>query len=116
MQHLVLVPETGELVDLSVPGSNSIKIFGLARETLQQGRRDAWALAEHLIWAYAKHKRDADDTKANEILALVPGLSFSSVWFHIFNARSDIAGGQRLKQETLDAMREFPEILDWPNP
>jgi uncharacterized protein (TIGR02646 family) len=113
MEHMVLVPETGEFVDLTPRGAKSIAVFGLTRETLQRGRALAWALAEQLISAFARHKRDGDIAKAKAIQTLVPDLSFASIWIHVLKAASDTAD-TRVNQETKDAVRDYPEILEWP--
>lgn len=57
-EHLLLSPTTGRFGHLTRKGEESIKVFGLSRETLETGRKDAWhGLVFGLIPSYAEKRR-----------------------------------------------------------
>lgn len=111
--HLTLTPSTGAFVRRTLKGEESIRVFGLNRQTLTQGRKDAWEVIGLCIVAYAKLRRRRDHNQAKRIERLVRSHDFSSVLWHLVRVASASNAAALLDADWLLALRRCPEILTW---
>lgn len=77
--HIALSPFTGRFVGRSRIGKRTIAVFGLNREVLAKGRRDAYVSLMTLIPAYDACMERGMDADANEILQVVKQFPFRAV-------------------------------------
>jgi len=110
--HLQLVPETGAFVGITTKGEVSISVFGLARQTLEQGRRDAWIVLSELLEVYGESV-DVDRERASKIAAAVQRYPFSSVLLHLISTL-DLPNGAALFPNLHRVLSAHPEIRSWP--
>lgn len=82
--HLVLVPETGQLVAMTERGTVTEKVFGLNRnEVLESGRRDAWALLLKIVREIGDAHARNDRAAIVREIGLARRLSFQCVVHHL---------------------------------
>lgn len=79
MDHLDLSFSTGKLVPCTKKGEVSIKVFGLDRQVLETGRRDAWAILCALVLRYDTLSRLAEKDEVERIVNALKNQSFSCV-------------------------------------
>ena len=92
--HLCLTPTTGRLVGLTERGECSIRICGLTRPILNQGRRDAWVTLCVLIPRYAVYQRCGEVANAEEIRETIRRFPFASALMH--SEDSQCRGGRAM--------------------
>lgn len=78
-EHISLSLSTGKFVPLTPKGRESIKVFGLDRQTLERGRRDTWTVISALITKYDQLDRTTDPDSAQSIVTALDRTSFSCV-------------------------------------
>jgi uncharacterized protein (TIGR02646 family) len=77
--HFVFVHETGQLVPLTPQAQETVKVFGLDRQILEQGRCDTWTTLLALLRDYER-KLDANESSAAaQIARTVEATSFGCV-------------------------------------
>jgi hypothetical protein len=108
--HLVLAPTTGEFAHKTVQGGESIRVFGLNRRTLSQGRLDAWSALGVLIRAYAAARDDANVARADEILGVIHRHPFSGVLESLLELATSPQGHVLLDAEVIAAAHAHPEL------
>ncbi len=111
--HLLLVPDTGDFVPLTPKGVESIRVFGLDRQTLQLGRRNAWTTLNVLLEKFADAKRTLDVGQAGAIETAVRQHPFSSTLVHLLAISRKPGSGTALPPETEAALLAAPEIRTW---
>lgn len=112
--HLTLSPTTGRYA--GVPGSTlaaeSIRVFGLNRETLAAGRRNAWVLLEACVIAYALSVRERALNDAQQIASAVQLQPFAGVLrTFLVAARTPESG--LVTAAACEAVAVHPEIATW---
>lgn len=111
-EHLLLTPTTGRFGHLTRKGEESIKVFGLSRETLETGRKDAWhGLVLSLIPSYAEKRRQGDVEAAEGLLNYICRKPFSSLLGHLLRIARMPGAPKLLRADCLDALREFGDEL-----
>lgn len=118
LEHLVLTPTTGKFLPRagSSKGQPSIETFGLSRDTLETGRRDAWVVVQALIVCYDACLTRGHASLADDIRRSVGNASFSCVLVYLLRtaALSPVPRSARIDPECLAALRRRPEIATWP--
>jgi uncharacterized protein (TIGR02646 family) len=111
-EHLVLTPTTGRFGHLTRKGDESIKVFGLSRETLETGRKDTWhGLVFSLIPSYAEMRRQGDVEAAEGLLNCICRKPFSSVLGYLLRMARMPGAPKLLRADCLAALREFGDEL-----
>jgi uncharacterized protein (TIGR02646 family) len=77
--HIALSPSTGRYSARDVKGTESIKVFGLNRETCVDGRRNAWIAACELIRGFVRIANDGTAAKADAYLDVLRQAPFRAV-------------------------------------
>jgi uncharacterized protein (TIGR02646 family) len=111
--HLALVPSTGAFVARTTKGRESIRVFGLARETLEEGRKDAWTAIGLLIVGYARLRRAGKRDEAKAVERAIRKSPFDSVLWHLVRVASTPNTVALIDPAWLWALRRYPEILTW---
>ena len=80
--YLEFAPMTGLWVGIDEwgAGETSIRVFGLKREMLTKGRRNAWSVFQMAIKEYERLRGTSRNPEADNLLALLRELPFSSVF------------------------------------
>lgn len=112
-KHLAFAPSTGAFVPRTKKGQESIRVFGLARETLEEGRRDAWTAIGQLIVRYAQLCQANNQQGAKAIERAVRKYPFDSVLWHLVRLASAPQAMGLLDRDWLWALEQCPEILTW---
>jgi uncharacterized protein (TIGR02646 family) len=112
-EHLTLTPTTGLFVSRTERGKNSILIYDLNRQTLEQGRRDAWIALCVLIPKYTYHIRRGELDRGRELQEVVLNFPFSSVFWYLVRIYQLPGSNRVLPRAVRAALRDFPEILAW---
>jgi hypothetical protein len=66
--HLFLVLSTGSYQALTPRGKETIKVFGLNRGALEQGRRNAFSITKYVLEAYLRYHDNGMGKQAREVL------------------------------------------------
>ncbi len=112
-EHLTLTPTTGLFVGRTDRGTDSIEICDLNRQTLEQGRRDAWVALCALIPRYTQHVRHGEVDQGQDLREAIVRFPFSSVFWHLVRI-SQLPGASRVVPEDVRAaLRDCPEIFAW---
>jgi uncharacterized protein (TIGR02646 family) len=113
LDHLTLAPSTGAFVPRTAKGRESVRVFGLARETLEEGRRDAWTAIGQLLVRYAQLRQAGDQQGAKAIERVIRKYPFDSVRWHLVRLASAPQAMVLIDRDWLLALRRCPEILTW---
>lgn len=110
-EHLDFVPDTGHFVARSEKAKETIRVLGLnARETLTQGRQDAWVTFCALVSEYGKAKALGEQQRASQLLGVIERESFASV----FGCLARMASGAQLvnagEEAVAAAINSCPEL------
>lgn len=112
LEHLSLSPSTGEFRAKTPKGSESIRVFGLQRSILVEGRRDAWVTLQALLLLYAKRRREGSPG-SEKLETAVRQFPFAGVLVFLVSIAQGPAAADLVEPECLTALDEFPEILSW---
>ncbi|MDC7807108.1 HNH endonuclease [Luteimonas sp BLCC-B24] len=112
MDHLDLSLSTGKFVASSHRGIESIRVFGLDRQVLEDGRRDAWSIFCALVARYSAIRRDTSADSAGLIVSAIQNQSFSCVSlyarkYYLTGVLSIVA-----PQDVCRILDDNPEIFD----
>jgi uncharacterized protein (TIGR02646 family) len=115
--HLAFSPETGEYYALTPKGEQSNQAFGLYRETLLKGRKNAWFSVQTHIVDYADACRRDDHGWALHMQRTVcqhPHASLLLELLQILAAPAPQALVTLIHPRCLQAIDDHPEIRSWP--
>lgn len=110
--HLALSPSTGKFQGRTGKGRESIRVFGLDRRTLEQGRTNAWFAAQALIVLFAKAARARRSAAALAYQRALCQRPFASVLVWLLGAARKGAS-DLIDPDCLAAISAYPEILGW---
>lgn len=111
--HIGFSPSTGRYAELTDKGAESIRIYGLNRNILAEGRRDAWRSTQiHII--YYSHYRDNGDLEASQrIKEVICRFPHSSVFIELINLVDNPDAENWIDPECIQTVRRYPEIRTW---
>jgi uncharacterized protein (TIGR02646 family) len=112
MDHLAFSPSTGRYEPWTDKGRSSEEVYGLNRETLTRGRRDAWTALEQLLVRYGEVKTGGDDARAGRIERTVRDYPFAGVLAALLHIAAG-PGAVLVDSAFLRAIQENPEIHGW---
>ncbi len=111
--HLLLSPTTGIYETLTPKGEQSDQVYGLARPTLVQGRKNTWAVLTHLIANYSRHLAAGDAAEAARLKDAVKQLPHSGVFAALLRIAKGPSAKILLGEECLQVLQDHPEIESW---
>ena len=106
-EHLLLTPTTGKFENRTRKGEQSIEVFGLARETLETGRKDAWYTLVGLIPRYAEARRQGDEEFVQGVGNAIRRHPFSSVLWYLLRVARLPGAPKLLRADCLAALRDY---------
>ena len=110
VEHFILVPETGYLIGTTERGVASEDVFGLnRRESLVDGRRDAFVTVCVSLRAYHRARLRNRDAYAKQIATALARMSFASVLQFIVNAEV----GHGVPPDVVEIVKLYPEVRQW---
>lgn len=110
LEHLELLPLSGSYRSLSEKGGQSIRVFGLERETLRRSRRNAWIGLQELIVRYVSCKTRGEWTRASDIHRTISEYPFASVLDRLLHLSTHPAANLLVSQDCLEALKECQEL------
>lgn len=110
--HLGFSSRTGQYVGLTLKGTESIRVFGLDRWVLEQGRRDAWPSVQSHIVHYARNYED-DSEAALEMQRVLCRSPYVGVFVALLRVVDSEDARLFVKPACLDAIAAHPEIRGW---
>jgi uncharacterized protein (TIGR02646 family) len=119
LQHLTLTPLTGKLEPReskgrkSKKGRESIRVFGLGRETLEEGRKHAWTAIGRLVVSYDQLRLAGDHGRAKAVECAIRKYPFDSVLSHLVRMASAPDTQGKIDPDCRQALQRCPEILTW---
>ncbi|WP_164011543.1 HNH endonuclease [Pyxidicoccus trucidator] len=112
-EHMGLSGRTGKLVHRTLKGEKSIEVFGLARSTLEKGRRNAWVALQAFLVAYDQACARQDWKHACDIQRTVCGHPFASVFGWFLDAARSSAATALIDGHCLAVLDKYPDIQHW---
>lgn len=112
MEHLDLSLSTGKFVPVTKKGKESIRVFGLDRQVLETGRKDAWAIFCALALRYANLDRNTALEEAEGLLSALKNQSFSCVSLYVRAYHTSGNLSVIAPSEVIEALQNNPELLD----
>lgn len=110
-EHLLLIPLWGKFEHRTRKGEESIDVFGLSREALETGRKDAWYSLVNLIPRYAAARHQGDEEFVQGVGNAIRRHPFSSVLWHLLRVAKLPGAPKLLRADCLAALREFGDDL-----
>ena len=111
--HLDLHPATGKFDGRTPQGDASIEVFGLSRDFLETGRRDAWVSAEVHLEAYANAIAAGDVARAAKIHETLIRAPHGGVLRYLLAISKLPVGPQHIRAGCLAALAKHPEVFGW---
>jgi uncharacterized protein (TIGR02646 family) len=111
--HIGFSPSTGRYAELTDKGAESIRIYGLNRNILAEGRRLAWvSIQVHII--YYSQCRDNGDLEASQpIKEVICRFPHSSVFIELINLIDNPDAESWIYPDCIQTVRKYPEIRTW---
>lgn len=109
--HFDLSPSTGRLVPLTDRAQASIGVFGLDRQTLEDGRKDTWVALCALITRYAALTTASEPGSSQAIIEAIKRTSFSCVgrFMHKYFVVGTLPGVA--PNDVIESLRGNPELI-----
>jgi uncharacterized protein (TIGR02646 family) len=112
-EHLEFLPLSGKYEAITPKGEQSILVFGLARETLERARQDAWIRLQALLIAYAVVRQAEELQSAEDIRTVVCSHPFGSLFIRMLEIATKPFADHLMNSLCLDAIRRHPEVTEW---
>jgi uncharacterized protein (TIGR02646 family) len=111
--HLALSPRTGEYVARTSKGEHSIEVFGLYRDILEKGRRDAWNRIPGMLLHYDEVCTASDWRHAIEVQRTLCRSPFASVFARFIEIATASEASTFIKASHLAILDKYPDIKSW---
>ncbi|WP_224240151.1 HNH endonuclease family protein [Hyalangium gracile] len=111
--HLALSLRTGEYVARTPKGEQSIAVFGLHRDILEKGRRDAWIRIPAMLRHYDEACEEGDWRRALEVQRTICRSPFASVFARFIEVATGASAATFIKAEMLDLLDKYADIKTW---
>jgi len=111
--HLALSPRTGQYVARTPKGGQSIEVFGLHRDVLEKGRRDAWGKIPALLRCYDEACSEGDWHHALEVQRIICRSPFASVFARFIEIATGAPASPLIKASVLAVLEKYPDIKTW---
>jgi uncharacterized protein (TIGR02646 family) len=111
--HLALSPRTGQYVARSSKGQQSIEVFGLYRDTLEKGRRDAWVKILAMLHYYDEACSEGDWRHALDVQRTICRSPFASVFARFIELATGALAPELIKANALAILEKYPDIKNW---
>lgn len=109
--HLELLP-SGAIAHRTARGDWTVRLLGLMRSALVEGRRDKWLVLRILVPEYARLRREGDDDADDYAQAILRG-RFRSVLRELVSAARSPDGDDLGLTAVAAALEARPEITEW---
>lgn len=113
--HLRFIPATGAYEGRTAKGEASIRVFGLARRTLERRRVDQWLQLQWNLTVYGcrtEQGRHHEAAQVAEVTKREPHASLLLPMLDIIDAGNP---GQLVLPDAAEAVAAHPEIRNWLN-
>jgi uncharacterized protein (TIGR02646 family) len=115
--HLALSPSTGEYRARTLKGERSIEVFGLYRDILEKGRRDAWVRIPGMLRHYDEACTEGDWRHALDVQRTICRSPFASVFARFIEIATGPLAATFIKANSLTnclaILEKYPDIKDW---
>ncbi len=111
--HLALSPRTGQYVARTSKGAQSIDVFGLHRDVLEKGRRDAWVRIPAMLRCYDEACSEGDWQRALELQRAICRVPFASVFARFIEIATGTLAPTLIKASELAILEKYPDIKNW---
>ena len=88
-------------------------MFGLNRQLLLRGRRNAWAILKQLLPRYAQLRSAGREADAEEIVCIFRDAPFSGVLAAFLRIAQGPSAHRLIPPECLAVLTAHPEIATW---
>jgi uncharacterized protein (TIGR02646 family) len=116
-EHLALSPTTGEYRARTPKGEQSIEVFGLYRDILEKGRRNAWVWIPGMLHHYDKACTEEDWRQATEVQRTICQAPFASVFVRFIEIATGPLAATFIKANSLASclaiLDKYPHIKNW---
>ncbi|WP_309889808.1 HNH endonuclease domain-containing protein [Archangium sp.] len=112
-EHLHLSGATGKYVPLTLKGEKSIEVFGLGRDILEKGRKNAWRALQALLVHYRDACQRGDEKEAQAIKHAVLEYPFASVFTWVVAIAESAEAARFIHPHCLDVLNQYPDIKSW---
>jgi uncharacterized protein (TIGR02646 family) len=118
-EHLVLSVTTGKYRPRthggreSPKGWNSIEVFGLGRDLLEKGRKNAWIALPALLLRYGEARSQGDSKLANELEQAIREYPFASVFVWFISIATSPVAARLIDERCLAVLDTYPDIKTW---
>lgn len=109
--HLLLSFTTGKFVELTESGAASVRVFGLQRQTLVDGRRNAYHVVCALLDKLAGFDRTSPVEEVYGVVMALRQISFSSVVYFLVESLELPSPELVLSARLIAQLRENRELL-----
>jgi hypothetical protein len=111
--HLDLSPKTGKYIGRTPKGEESIRVFGLARGTLERSRLHAWISVQSHIETYARRYQEDDHEAVLEMQRVVCRSPHASVFEVLIQILDTNDAHLFIRPACIAAIHAHPEIRTW---
>jgi len=111
--HLALSLRTGQYVARTPKGERSIDVFGLSRDTLEKGRRDAWVKIPALLHHYDKVCSEENWDYALAMQRTICSAPFASVFARFIEIATGEQASRFIRADVLAVLNKHPHIKTW---
>ena len=112
-QHIALSPSTGLYTNLTLKGSESIRVYCLNRSILVQGRHDAFVSVQVHIIHYGNQCLNGNMDEAQRIQSAICRFPHAGVFIAVLDIVDNPVSNLFLMQECIQTVHQYPEIRDW---
>jgi len=112
-QHIGFSPSTGRYSELTNKGAESIRVYGLNRNNLTLGRRDAWYSIMVHIEAYSDSRNRGNLEESQRIKEVICRYPHASLFIELINIIDNLDAEIWIKPKCIQAVRRYPEIKSW---
>jgi uncharacterized protein (TIGR02646 family) len=111
--HIAFSPSTGKYSKLTDKGFESIRVYGLNRNNLTLGRRDAWVSTQVHIIQYGRCRDNGNLEKSQRIEEVICRFPHSSVIIELLDIIDSPDVELWIDTECVQTVRQYPEIRNW---
>jgi len=112
-KHILFSPSTGKYSFKTTKGEKSILVYGLNRDFLCEGRKNAWYSLQANIIFYGAQRNKGNIKTADEYKRTICHYPFSGVLIDLIN-RIDKPGAKNIiEPECIQTIQKYPEIKNW---
>jgi uncharacterized protein (TIGR02646 family) len=97
----------------SPKGWNSIEVFGLDRDLLEKGRKNAWIALPALLIRYGEARLRGDTKLADKVEQAIREYPFASVFVWFISIAESPSAARYIDEHCLEVLARYPDIKSW---